>query len=125
MKAAVLLLLFTVQLLHLEGLQIAAWSTMLRTQLQTRTLADAIDTTFSGKAPCSLCNHITRASTAPESDETLASPSPADPAHLLPLHPFTLPPAPRAPHTYPILSLHPHPVHPTPELPPPRTVHSV
>lgn len=46
---------------HWVVLQTVAWAQMVREYSQTATVAEALEKTFSGKAPCSLCEQIAEA----------------------------------------------------------------
>lgn len=46
---------------HWAVLQTVAWAQMVRDYSQTATVAEALEKTFSGKAPCSLCEQIAEA----------------------------------------------------------------
>lgn len=46
---------------HWAVLQTVAWAQMVREYSKTATVAEALEKTFSGKAPCSLCEQIAEA----------------------------------------------------------------
>ena len=46
---------------HWAVLQTVAWTQMLRDYSQNSTMAEAVEKTFSGEAPCSMCKQIAEA----------------------------------------------------------------
>lgn len=48
--------------LHLMGVQIVAWGQMLIERSQHSSLVETVETTFSGNAPCNLCEKVNEAS---------------------------------------------------------------
>lgn len=48
---------------HWAVLQTIAWAQMVRDYSQTTSVAEAIEKTFSGEAPCSMCKSIAKAKT--------------------------------------------------------------
>jgi hypothetical protein len=55
-----LALLLAIMLLsgHAAGLQLVAWSGMLLSRVQTMPVAQALQTTFDGSAPCRICRAV-------------------------------------------------------------------
>lgn len=45
---------------HMAAFQVVAWGQMLRDYSKNATLSEAVDKTFSGKAPCSMCKSIAK-----------------------------------------------------------------
>lgn len=120
MKALLLLFLFGTQLFRWEAVQIGAWNAMIRDQLKTKSLAEAVDTALSGKAPCALCHQITRGQTQPDEEETLlAHESPENPV-ILPTEDFPHPSPPPRIISFPPITLCQNRASGTPELPPPK-----
>jgi len=54
---------------HWLVLQSVAWTGMLANNLQTRSFSEAVDRTFSGKHPCSLCKQISKAKSTEKKTE--------------------------------------------------------
>ena len=66
---------------HLATLQVVAWSGMVLTYSQSASLPEALEKTFNGENPCSLCNVVSDAASAPNGE--LTAPAPAQPILLL------------------------------------------
>ncbi len=64
--------------LHLPALQLAAWTGMLITYSQDRSLADAAEMTFDGEHPCPMCVAIKKQQAA-ERDEWTSVPATVKP----------------------------------------------
>jgi len=68
--STLLLLIFCGMALRWELKQTYAWGNMLRERVGTQGIAEAVESTFSGKAPCGLCHQITVACTDSEKDSS-------------------------------------------------------
>ena len=68
--------------LHLPALQLAAWTGMLITYSQDRSLADAAEMTFDGEHPCPMCVAIKKQQAA-ERGEWTSAPAPLKPTLFL------------------------------------------
>lgn len=77
-------LLLVGYLFQWELAQVGAWSNMLAEFSQTETVARAIQDTFSGKKPCSMCKTLTAQKIAPDSESALANPVPPRPVLFVP-----------------------------------------
>lgn len=85
MKRAILILLMLALTgharLHLAGLQVVAWSGMILTYSQSASLSEAIEMTFDGEHPCTLCHIVSDAASA--SNPEFTAPAPAQPLLLV------------------------------------------
>jgi hypothetical protein len=83
-RRSVLALILALMLVsgHYAGLQLLAWSGMLAARVQTRTLGDAVRSTFDGSEPCRLCQAVTALEAmdhAADQDRNAAPGKPAKP----------------------------------------------
>jgi hypothetical protein len=119
-KAVFLLCLLTGFLLQWELSQGLAWIQMIREYSQESSLATAVEDTFSGQKPCSMCVSLTREKTQNTPEDRITVPSPGFPYFLCPVgEPMVFPSATSRSYFSDAPGLRAH-VPTRPPVPPPR-----